>query len=184
MKQVRYSTDQIRSFQFNIVRQMQADQWRPDYIVGLSRGGLQPAVELSHWLNVPMFALHVSLRDGSESESNLWMAEEAFGVVPVDQRDKINSRWDVSLRKKILIVDDINDTGATFDWIRNDWPAGCFPGEQHAWNSVWNHSVRFAVLINNTASGFRDVDYHGKEINKLDQPEWCVFPWEEWWLDR
>jgi hypoxanthine phosphoribosyltransferase len=29
--------------------------WRPDYIVGLTRGGLVPAVMISHYLNVPMY---------------------------------------------------------------------------------------------------------------------------------
>lgn len=184
MKQVRYSDDQIRNFQLQIIRQMQREQWRPDYIVGLCRGGLQAAVELSHWFDVPCNVLKVSLREDNGCESNLWMAEDAFGYVPENQRGTINSRWDVSRRKKILIVDDINDSGATLEWIKQDWQSGCMPNEKHAWNSVWNHSVRFAVLINNAASEFKDVDYVGHEINKLENPEWCVFPWEEWWIDQ
>jgi len=38
-----------------------------------------------------------------------------------------------------------------------------------------------AVMINNEASDFTDVDYVGLNINKLEEPIWCVFPWEEWW---
>ena len=71
--------------------------WRPDYIVGITRGGLLPAVMISHYFNVRCETLKVTLRDGAEDEceSNLWMAEDAFAG------------------KNILIVDDINDTGAT-----------------------------------------------------------------------
>ena len=33
-------------------------------------------------------------------------------------------------RKKILIVEDINDSGATLQWIKKDWESGCFPDEK------------------------------------------------------
>ena len=29
---------------------------------------------------------------------------------------------------------------------------------------------------------FKDIDYHGMEINKNEEDQWMVFPWEEWWL--
>jgi hypoxanthine phosphoribosyltransferase len=137
---------------------------------------------LSHYLEVPLQTLNVSLRDSELGpESNLWMAEEAFGYVPTDEQETLKSRWDISRRKNILIVDDINDSGATLQWIKDDWQSGCLPNETTAWNSVWNKSVRFAVLVNNQASNFKDVDYVGKEINKLETPAWVVFPWENWW---
>jgi hypothetical protein len=41
--------------------------------------------------------------------------------------------------------------------------------------------VRFAVLINNESSNYEHVDYSGRNINKLDDPCWVVFPWENWW---
>jgi hypothetical protein len=36
-------------------------------------------------------------------------------------------------------------------------------------------------MVNNEASDFKDVNYVGQSINKLEEPIWCVFPWEEWW---
>jgi hypoxanthine phosphoribosyltransferase len=53
----------------------------PDYVVGLTRGGLVPANLISQYLGCRMETLKVSLRDdaNSESESNLWMAEDAYG---------------------------------------------------------------------------------------------------------
>ena len=164
---VYYTDDDIKGFVQTIARAMSIDMFRPDYIVGLTRGGLVPATMLSHYLDVPMHTLNVSLRDGDIGpESNLWMAEDAFGTTaPV---------------KKILIVDDINDSGATLEWIKQDWPAGCFP-QGDRWNTLWHDTVKFATLINNEASAFKNVDYVGKYINKNDNPEWCVFPWENWW---
>jgi hypoxanthine phosphoribosyltransferase len=146
-----------------ICRDITNSSWRPDYVVGLTRGGLCPAVMISHYFNIPCETLKVSLRDGGEPESNLWMAEDAFN------------------KKKILIVDDINDSGATINWIMEDWPSGCFPNNA-IWNEVWNNNVKFAVLVDNLASKCNvKIDYVGMEINKEEKDVWVEFPWEKWW---
>jgi hypothetical protein len=128
-----------------------------------------------------MHTLSVSLRDSdSGPESNLWMAEHAFGYVPESERGESGTQTDPAYRKNILIVDDINDSGATLEWIRQDWPSGCLPTHP-AWDAIWNRNVRFAVVVNNQASNYKHVDYSGLDINKLDDPSWIVFPWESWW---
>ena len=181
-RKVFYKESTVKGWVHEIIRSMAKDEWRPDYVVGLTRGGLVPATMLSHYLEVPMETLKVSLRDDNNGpESNLWMAEDAFGYVP--EHDKILADFDYSIvAKKILIVDDINDSGATLNWIRGDWQSGCLPNHPR-WDDVWGNNVRFAVLINNNASEFKTVDYAGMNINKLDDPVWCVFPWEEWWTN-
>jgi xanthine phosphoribosyltransferase len=167
--------------------------WRPDYIVGLTRGGLIPAVMISHYLNVPMHALSVSLRDNDTApESNLWMAEDALGPNsrerfienPADVAGILEAASDLlenGTYKEILIVDDINDTGATFNWIMKDWPSGCFPNDP-SWSEVWNNNVKFAVLVDNLASRCEvKMDYVGMEVNKAENDVWVDFPWEDWW---
>jgi len=146
-----------------ICRDVTVSGWRPDYVVGITRGGLVPAVMISQYLNIPCETLKVQLRDGSECESNLWMAEEAFS------------------EKNILIVDDINDSGATLNWIMEDWKSGCFPNHLH-WDEVWNNNVRFAVLFDNLSSKCKaPMDYVGVEVNKAENNIWIDFPYEEWW---
>jgi len=146
-----------------ILHQMFMDEWEPDYIVGLTRGGLLPATLLSHFLKKPMYSLDVSLRDNTDfgPESNCWMSEDALDG------------------KNILIVDDINDSGATLKWIINDWKHSNRPASPE-WDKVWGHNVRFAVIVNNEASDFRNISYYGFDINKLEKDVWVVFPWEEW----
>ena len=164
----------------NISFQMYKDNWRPDYIVGLTRGGLIPAVIMSHTLDIPMHTLKVSLRDNVDTESNGWMAEDAYGYVSATSipRPEGENPCDPSLRKNILIVDDINDTGATLDWIIQDWQSSAFPTDPN-WSTVWGNNVRFAVLIDNLSSKFsRKVDYCAKTINKAEEDVWIVYPWE------
>ena len=148
-----------------IVREITLSGWKPNYIVGVTRGGLLPAVMISHYLNIPCQTLKVSLRDGSDDdcESNLWMAEDAF------------------CGKNILIIDDINDQGSTINWIMKDWASGCNP-RSGMWDSIWGNNVRFAVIVDNLASKANvKMNYVGMEINKAESDVWVNFPYEGWW---
>ena len=154
------SQKEIETGVLDIVSQMYSDDWRPDYIVGVTRGGLIPAVMMSHYTGIRMETIDVRLRDTFNSpEHALWMAEEA------------------GAGKRILILDDINDTGETFKWIVKDWEESNPPAD---WLDIWGNTVRFATIIDNAPSKF-DVDYTSIEINKAEDPAWIVFPFEEWW---
>lgn len=154
---------QFKKLVANICKQIANDGWRPDYVVGLTRGGLLPAVMISHYLDVPMQSLDVSLRDGGECTSNLGMAEDAFDG------------------KNILIVDDINDQGNTLNWIMKDWPSGCIPSDER-WERIWGNNVRFAVVVDNMSSQCSiGMNYWGMEVNKAENDVWIEFPYEEWW---
>ena len=156
----------------NICREISLSNWQPDYVVGITRGGLLPAVMISHYLAVPMHTLKVSLRDDTDngSESNLWMAEDAFG-------------FNMDKPKNILVIDDINDSGATLNWIMADWRTSCQPHDVKWENSIWNNNVRFAVVVDNQASQCSvGMDYYGMEINKAENDVWIDFPYEDWWV--
>ena len=151
----------FRNLVSKICRDITNSKWRPDYVVGLTRGGLLPAVMISHYFDIPCETLKVSLRDNVGCESNCWMAEDAYDG------------------KHILIVDDINDTGATLNWIKKDWSLSAYRDDPK-WNGIWNETVKFATLIDNDASPV-EVNYIGSSINKEEDDVWVTFPWEEWW---
>ena len=179
MKKIYYNWNQVMGAVVDIARQLQKDSWKPDYIVGITRGGLVPATLLSQFMEVKMHTLNVSLRDGNESESNLWMAEDAFGYVGTAVRDYEHIPYDASIAKNILVVDDINDQGSTIAWIKNDWQQSCLPNSDR-WDYVWGSNVRFATLTNNLSSK-EEVDYSVWEVNKAEEDCWLVYPWEDYW---
>jgi len=186
MNKLVITNQQLSGLVSKLCRDITISGWQPDYIVGLSRGGLIPAVMISHYLNVPMYTLNVSLRDSDTGpESNLWMAEDALGHTDktIDPMlDDPMSLLQEGRARDILIVDDINDTGATFNWIMKDWPSGCFPDDPTWENEVWNQNVKFAVLVDNLASQCTaTMDYVGMEVNKAEKDVWVDFPWEDWW---
>ena len=150
-KMVYYSQEMIKSFVLDLMRQMYQDNFKPEYLVGITRGGLQPTLMMSHYTGIIMQTLDVRLRDVAFGrEHNTRIAKDAY-----------NGR-------RILILDDINDSGATFNWIHKDMG---YP----------NANVKYASLVNNLSSEFDDVAYSATEINKAEEDVWIVFPWEEWW---
>lgn len=124
--------------------------WLPDFVVGIGRGGLVPAVFLSHALDVQMLSIdHSSKVPG--------FADELLGKVAAKSADGV----------RLLFVDDINDSGGTISDIRRLLAnAGCD-----------SEKVRFAVLLDNIRSKVR-VDYHAQTIDRTEDKRWFVFPWE------
>lgn len=155
INKIYYNWKDIEHMCSQLINQLYKDGWKPDYIVGITRGGNVPATILSNITGIRCEALKVALRDGETGKSGdsiEWMAEDALKG------------------KKILLVDDINDTGATFKWISNDWKLN---GRAGAYNNV-----RFAVLTENLSSDFDGVNYWCHEVNKAEEDVWLVYPWE------
>jgi len=157
-----YNWTQIEGACLDLAKQINSSNFKPDYIAGISRGGVIPAVLLSQYLGTPMYSLNISLRDHKNTESNAWMSEDAF------------------YGKNILIVDDINDSGATIKWIKEDWKTSSFPNNEK-WSTIWGDTVRFATLVNHVNSS-ETVDYSTWELDKSIVDLWIEFPWESFWI--
>ena len=133
-----------------LARALEADSWTPDFLVGIGRGGLVPAAYLSHRTGIQMLSVDHS------------SGEVGFGD---ELLDKLAAK--IRSGRKILIVDDINDSGGTIQYLRAaigakiEDPAG----------------LRVAVLVHNVRSK-ADAEYHGSEIDREQDKRWYVFPWE------
>lgn len=91
---IKYTYQQFEDDTNRIVNSISGDSFKPDVIVGLSRGGLMPAVVLSHRLNVPMVPVTWQTRDGKTKDKEVL--------------NNIKSKYN-----NILVVDDICDSGLT-----------------------------------------------------------------------
>ena len=144
MKKSIYSINEMHNAIKQIVEQINISGFDPEVIVSINRGGCIPGVYLSHFLDKPHRMIDIKLVDSSEKKISF-----------------------LKKNKLILIIDDINDTGRTFDFVKK----------------TFNNSdceIRFAALINNVTSKTK-IDYHGQLIDKSENPVWYVFPWENWW---
>ena len=147
INKIYFTNIQMRNALIQIGDQMVHSNWIPDIVLGINRGGCIPGVYLSHRLKRPHEVLDVRLRDHTATPN-------------LDVLEKLAQK-----QNKILIIDDINDTGATFEYILNKF------GKPK--------NIKFAAVINNKPSPVQ-MDYRGYEINKDENPQWIVFPWEEW----
>ena len=98
---------------------------KPQFITGVPRGGLIPAVLMSHKFDIPFIGL------------------EAAKTLPGD------------LKKKILVIDDIADSGNTLAQIQR-------------------HNFKTATLARRYSSSFSPL-LVGEDIS---DDHWLVFPWE------
>lgn len=124
-----------------------AEGWRPAFIVGIGRGGIAPALWLSHALDLPMLSVDLSA------------GQPAFGEALLA---RLAAR--AAAGERLLLVDDINDSGATIAGLRRALAEGAA-------------NVRFAVLLDNIASPER-VTYRVRTIDRRSDQRWFVFPWE------
>jgi len=127
-----------------------AADWSPTLLVGVGRGGLTPAVFLSHRMGLSMVSVDYSTRIAQ-------FGDELIAVLAQRTRDG----------DRLLFVEDINDSGKTIGELRVALAA----------NGAVADRIRFAVLMNNIQSS-QKVEYGFRAIDRALQKDWFVFPWE------
>jgi len=143
-----YSIDEMQNALVKIIEQMKNSNWLPEIILSINRGGCIAGIYLSHKIEIPHKVIDIQLRDSSIIPN--------FSVL----KDSL------SKYKRVLIIDDINDSGNTLILIKD--------------HSVkYQSEIRFAALINNINSKTK-IDYQGQLIDKSKNPVWYIFPWEKW----
>ena len=142
-----FTIDDMKKTLSEIISQMKSSNFTPEIIFSINRGGCIPGVYLSHRINVQHKVINIQLRDDLNSPN-------------IKSLSNI-----ISVYNNILIIDDINDTGSTFNFIKKSF-------KNH------NKKLYYASLIENKTSSFK-VNFFGKIIDKSVDPKWIVFPWEE-----
>lgn len=121
-------------------------------IVGVSRGGLIPATLLSHRLGLPMDTISVSAYEGTRRT-----LEKPLQVIGWDK-----TRHDLT---STLIVDDILDSGDTYNAIRYTTD-----------RCNYNHNFRFMTLV---TKRLEMSCSHCEYFMHVPKKVWVQFPWEQ-----
>jgi len=129
----------------NSIRTM---NFKPDRIIGLSRGGLLPGIILSHIMDVPFTPISFSSKDGAGDNKN---HDALWSLPPVDGNE-------------FLIVDDICDTSFTL----TDIVAYFRSKGKIVQTAVIHYKVR--------AQGTHIPDYYWMRIP--EDSGWVVYPFE------
>lgn len=127
-----------------------SNSFRPDIIVGLSRGGLVPARMLSDMLWI---------KDLISIKTEHWgITATASGKAVLKDPGRLNIEG-----KKVLVVDDITDTGQSmklaYDFIMQEKPA----------------ELRTATMLHITRSTFIP-DFYAEVVDEKNWA-WFIFPW-------
>ena len=147
IEQLRMSWDELGSGAKALAEQVAADGFRPDFVLGISRGGLLVAGALAYALGIKnTFTMSVEFYTGVDERLELPMI-----LPPVPDLVDLHEA-------RVLIVDDVADTGQTLVLVK-DFLEGKV-GE-----------VRIAVLYEKPRSTVR-CEYVWERTDR-----WIVFPW-------
>lgn len=143
-----------------LTRQIRADGL-PDLIVGLERGGLIPAVVLSHHLGARSL-LSLPVRRTTSDAIYAEKCPPCLGTPP--------PHFSVIPGRDILVVDDIAGSGETLDaalhMLTNYAPARLRSAVYFVNRNHWE--------TRHTGESAQAISYIGKEVRG-----WVIFPWEK-----
>lgn len=149
----------MKDFQYKLAiseleSQITSSKIKYDYIVGLARGGAVPAVYLSHRLKLP-----VHIMDWSTRDTEYTLGKETNCLIPED----------LIAGKRILLVDDIVDTGECIKTLFDDWQTSV------------REEINF-TLIDVCTLFYNEENQYGIKAKYFALPTdpnyWVVFPWE------
>lgn len=137
----------------SIVSQIEESGTKFDYVMGVYRGGVIPAMHIAYKLGIPCQFIKWQIRDGNTD------VEKIFPLAS-----------DIHIGNRVLLVDDISDSGKTFSEIN-----GSIHSQFSAWVGPPAGYLKTASLVVKQGTEF-EPNYSGMVVSK-DSP-WLDFWWE------
>ena len=122
-------------------------------VLGIARGGLIPATYLVYQLGCPLNVLYLR----SYPKPNVQKEVESYGVLPFRTRP---------LPKRVIVVDDIQDTGKSFDFVKDFFKTN-FPDIET--------ELVYCVVVYREREGLKPPDLYG---SKTASEDWVIFPYD------
>lgn len=149
------SPNEFQSDCWTLGKKLLAVGWKPDYLIGLWRGGAWPCVSVDEYFRahgwkaecIPLKCWSYTGIDANAGEVKFFLGEETFAALKPGA--------------KVLVVDDVFDTGKTAEAVLSRLAAHGF-------------EAKFAAVYYKPAKNVstRVPDVYAKELGS----EWIVFP--------
>ena len=149
VREVHISWNKLEMLAAQLARTIEASGFKPDYVVGIAMGGLIPLALVADRLKVKRVAT-ISARSYDEKTKKR-------GKLVISHVPQIKARG-----KKILLVDEIADTGETFKAVSEVLRDKC--GAKN---------IKTAAIVVNTTHCRIPPDFSAMNVDK-----WVVFPWD------
>jgi len=131
---------------------------KPEFIVGLSRGGLIPATILSHKTDIPLFPVKYSSKSGNGDNKN---HDNDLPMLPIEY---VSGGHDGIQYPTLLVVDDISDSGKTLREVVDFYE---FNGHKVYTAALYYKELAESPIV-------PDIIWH--TIPEVF--DWIIFPWE------
>jgi len=148
MNTIKYSWDEFEFDISSLLLWLTYIEYKPNYIVGVVRGGAVPAIKLSHKLKIPVKLVEWSTRDSGYRD-----IKTLETIAASIKRDK-----------NVLIVDDICDSGKTISELKYNIGLG---SDRIKWCSLWHNP-----------SSKMNMDWYARCIDRTVDERWVIMPWE------
>jgi hypoxanthine phosphoribosyltransferase len=133
---------------------IRGDDFIPDVIITIGRGGMIPGTLLAYYLNVKIihnFSVQTYNENNVKSGFIISIQEPGHSLALKHRDDRV------------LVVDDISDGGSTLEYIKNELVT-----------NFGLNNLRFATLYTKPHTAFTP-DYY---ITEYPNESWITFPWE------
>lgn len=154
--------EQIRNCSKKLITKIKDDDFKPDVIVGLSRGGLVPAQYLAYGMDVKWIeTISIQLRDNdhlpASNEINTLIKKlEVYNPINSEKEDR---------KLRVLVADDLIDSGTTLKLIRAFFNAEFL-------------DIRFAALYQNKIPNNLEIIQQADYWGEIKPHGWINFPWD------
>lgn len=153
---INYDYDTIHSLIKTGSQQIINSDFKPDIILAIGGGGFIPARILRNYLNLPIITLTINFYDQNNNIKN-----EPNIIQMIDQ--------DMIKNKNVLIVDEVDDTRKTLDYLIN-----YFKNNKYKYNSLGIFVVNNKIK-NKVSPIPQNVHYFSCCENK---DVWINYPWD------
>ena len=124
--------------------------------LAIARGGLIPATYVVYLLGCPLNVMYLR----SYPKPGMQKEVEAYDILPFKQK---------KIPKRIIVVDDIQDTGRSFDFIRQ------FFKENYGVTDTSEIEIVYSVVIWRERPDLQPPDFYGAKTESMD---WVIFPYD------